>query len=75
MILSSAFDPVNDPGKPRASGDDPDYPWVSQGIISVNPARAGMILTGSPSATLLKGKPRASGDDPLNARDMVLLNP
>ena len=32
--------------------------------ISVNPARAGMILVAYPARSSSSGKPRASGDDP-----------
>ena len=33
-------------------------------VAKVNPARAGMILAGSPTMTSISSKPRASGDDP-----------
>ena len=33
-------------------------------VLSVNPARAGMILTYEQALALTESKPRASGDDP-----------
>ena len=52
------------PGKPRASGDDPRPEPLPLGNYTVNPARAGMILTLDTPAAEVGGKPRASGDDP-----------
>ena len=37
---------------------------VQKSLISVNPARAGMILLDTEVPTRPTGKPRASGDDP-----------
>ena len=51
-------------GKPRASGDDPAMALTSRSLVSVNPARAGMILTCRRLPDSGVSKPRASGDDP-----------
>ena len=57
--------------KPRASGDDPRPPVVSQTAPEVNPARAGMILLPAFGRAKSEGKPRASGDDPNGLRKLV----
>ena len=53
------------PGKPRASGDDPDYGPDLPDEARVNPARAGMIRIGASARRRRPSKPRASGDDPI----------
>ena len=50
--------------KPRASGDDPTALALEVGDVTVNPARAGMILARRIGIHCASGKPRASGDDP-----------
>ena len=57
--------PITAPSrKPRASGDDPTFPFGVEYTQGVNPARAGMIPSQVPSAVSATSKPRASGDDP-----------
>ena len=50
--------------KPRACGDDPDIIIDNSNGGQVNPARAGMILTGVIVTGVIVCKPRACGDDP-----------
>ena len=64
MILQAARTPLAAGGKPRASGDDPPYSYYQPGRPTVNPARAGMILTLYAPDDDAQSKPRASGDDP-----------
>ena len=51
-------------GKPRASGDDPEYADKTVYGLDVNPARAGMIRVRGQDRLRAGRKPRASGDDP-----------
>ena len=64
MILVANVLLLPQPGKPRASGDDPDATANALSTAAVNPARAGMILLGGELALTGGRKPRASGDDP-----------
>ena len=52
-------------GIPRESGDDPWLTWPMFTVLTVFPARAGMIPQVSPSWLQETSIPRESGDDPL----------
>ena len=64
MILTAVSTSLAPRGKPRASGDDPWLTSNGRYHSTVNPARAGMILSTEDTMNTNVSKPRASGDDP-----------
>ena len=64
MILQCSTRTLSARCKPRASGDDPEFPWADADGRPVNPARAGMIRIRGRPPRQADRKPRASGDDP-----------